>query len=215
MTDKSPLEQAQDRILALEADCDALAREAKRAIADRDVIAKECKGAVSRAEASEEALRDLRATTNNHLAAILLDNGRLRTALLTAVKMYGQTGGPWNVSSEPGEWLAMAKEALGVASRNPETAAMLDLLNCPSRHWPAGSVPEAEIRCRFLDCIHGQGVAGNGICPEGNPRDAQCPAFRETCGECLGDGAWNGERATCETCGGMGWIRPAGEAGEG
>lgn len=67
-----------------------------------------------RALAAEAALRDLRATTNNQLAAILVDNGRLRTALLQAVKMYGQPGGPWNVPSEPGAWLGMAKEALGV-----------------------------------------------------------------------------------------------------
>lgn len=38
---------------------------------------------------------------------------RMRAALEKAVALYGQPGGPWNVPSEPGAWLAMAKEALG------------------------------------------------------------------------------------------------------
>lgn len=38
---------------------------------------------------------------------------RLRAALQKAVDDYGKPGGPWNVPSEPGTWLQMAKEALG------------------------------------------------------------------------------------------------------
>lgn len=121
MTTKSPLEQAQARILALEAEVDRLASKresnlesAERAMDKVERLMDERDALMDRATAAEAALRDLRATTNNQLAAILLDNGRLRTALLAAVKLYGQPGGPWNVPSEPGTWLAMAKEALGV-----------------------------------------------------------------------------------------------------
>lgn len=42
------------------------------------------------------------------------ENKRMRLALEKAVSLYGQPGGPWNVPGEPGTWLAMAKEALGV-----------------------------------------------------------------------------------------------------
>ena len=63
-------------------------------------------------EAGAESNRKASAGMEKHLAAILLDNGRLRTALLAAVKMYGQPSGPWNVSGEPGEWIDMARKAL-------------------------------------------------------------------------------------------------------
>lgn len=33
-------------------------------------------------------------------------------ALAEAVEKYGKSGGPWNVPSEPGSWIAKAKEAL-------------------------------------------------------------------------------------------------------
>lgn len=36
-------------------------------------------------------------------------------ALEKAVEDYGKPGGPWNVPSEPGAWLAMAKVALAKA----------------------------------------------------------------------------------------------------
>ena len=36
----------------------------------------------------------------------------LRTALNDAVEKYGKPGGPWNVPSEPGSWIANAKSAL-------------------------------------------------------------------------------------------------------
>ena len=38
---------------------------------------------------------------------------KLRAALEKAVKLYGKPGGPWNVPSEPGAWLRMAKDTLG------------------------------------------------------------------------------------------------------
>lgn len=38
---------------------------------------------------------------------------RRRAALQKAVDDYGKPGGPWNVPSEPGTWLQMAKAALG------------------------------------------------------------------------------------------------------
>lgn len=48
------------------------------------------------------------------------ETARLRAILEKAVALYGQPGGPWNVPSEPGTWLAMAKEALGVVEGTAE-----------------------------------------------------------------------------------------------
>ena len=55
------------------------------------------------------------------LGRLYAENQRLRMekmamhlALEKAVADYGQPGGPWNVPSEPGTWLHMAKQALGV-----------------------------------------------------------------------------------------------------
>ena len=45
---------------------------------------------------------------------LLASNKAMRHALEKAVHDYGQPGGPWNVPSEPGTWLHMAKQALGV-----------------------------------------------------------------------------------------------------
>ena len=36
----------------------------------------------------------------------------LRDVLKDAVEKYGKPGGPWNVPSEPGSWIARAKDAL-------------------------------------------------------------------------------------------------------
>ena len=41
-------------------------------------------------------------------------NKAMHIALAKAIRDYGQPGGPWNVPSEPGTWLHMAKQALGV-----------------------------------------------------------------------------------------------------
>jgi hypothetical protein len=71
----------------------------------------------------------------------------------------------------------------------------------------SGSVPEEEIRCPFSSCIHGQGVAGNGICPEGDPRDEECGRYRQECPQCHGDGGWNGTASRCPSCGGWGYYR--------
>lgn len=46
------------------------------------------------------------------LAELKAENKRLREALQKAVECYGKPGGPWNVLSEPGSWIARAKEAL-------------------------------------------------------------------------------------------------------
>ena len=37
----------------------------------------------------------------------------LERALQRAVDLYGKPGGPWNVPTDPGGWLAMARAALG------------------------------------------------------------------------------------------------------
>ncbi len=42
---------------------------------------------------------------------------QMRLALEKAVADYGKPGGPWNVPSEPGTWIDMAKGALAVAHR--------------------------------------------------------------------------------------------------
>lgn len=41
----------------------------------------------------------------------------LTFALQKAVDQYGQPGGPWNVPSEPGTWIAEAKHALEMAKK--------------------------------------------------------------------------------------------------
>lgn len=41
----------------------------------------------------------------------------LTTALQKAVDQYGQPGGPWNVPSEPGTWIAEARHALEMAKK--------------------------------------------------------------------------------------------------
>ena len=41
-----------------------------------------------------------------------LDNSDLIACLQKAVDQYGHEGGPWNVPSEPGAWITMAKECL-------------------------------------------------------------------------------------------------------
>lgn len=51
---------------------------------------------------------------------------------------------------------------------------LLDFLGCPLRNFPANAVPEAEIRCRYDDCINGQGVGAVGVCRDGDPRQADC-----------------------------------------
>lgn len=83
---------------------------------------------------------------------------------------------------------------------------LLDFLGCPLRNFSTNHVPEAEIRCRYDDCINGQGVGAVGVCRDGDPRNPDCSAFRETCGECGGDGGWDGTEATCKVCGGMGYL---------
>lgn len=84
--------------------------------------------------------------------------------------------------------------------------SLLDFLGCPLRHYPANRVPESEIRCRYVDCINGQGVGGAGVCRDGDPRSPDCASFKETCGECGGDGGWDGKEATCKVCSGMGYL---------
>ena len=60
-------------------------------------------------------------TMEDYLERVHAENERLRKAntamhiaLAKAIRDYGQPGGPWNVPGEPGEWLALAREALGV-----------------------------------------------------------------------------------------------------
>lgn len=57
----------------------------------------------------------------NRVAQALIDAGyhsrgaeveALRFALSEAVRMYGSDGGPWNVPSHPGSWIAQARAAL-------------------------------------------------------------------------------------------------------
>jgi len=50
--------------------------------------------------------------TSNLVAAAPL----LLEALQEAVAQYGKPGGPWNVPSDPGGWIARAKDALAAAT---------------------------------------------------------------------------------------------------
>lgn len=45
-------------------------------------------------------------------AALIAAAPEMFEALAEAVEKYGKSGGPWNVPSEPGSWIAKAKEAL-------------------------------------------------------------------------------------------------------
>ena len=51
------------------------------------------------------------------LAALREDKARLVEALEKAVDVYGKPGGPWNVPSEPGTWLAHARAAIAAATK--------------------------------------------------------------------------------------------------
>ena len=44
--------------------------------------------------------------------ACLPDVGAMAEALSEAVRLYGKPGGPWNVPTEPGNWLTLARSAL-------------------------------------------------------------------------------------------------------
>ena len=90
---------------------------------------------------------------------------------------------------------------------HPEVRDLLEFFGCPSRNYPEGSVPAAEIHCQYEQCVGGIGVAGNGICyAGGDPRDEHCPEYRRVCPDCQGDGGRDGERAICQACAGTGWI---------
>ena len=76
-----------------------------------DSIRKENEWA-KRALAAEEALRDLRATTRTtSLRPSYSITAASEPPFWPPSKLYGQPG-----ASEPGAWLAMAKEALGVVT---------------------------------------------------------------------------------------------------
>lgn len=49
---------------------------------------------------------------SDELTALRAENERLRNVLSYAVEKYGEPGGPWNVPSEPGTWIAKARAAL-------------------------------------------------------------------------------------------------------
>ena len=46
------------------------------------------------------------------IAAKDAEIARLREALNYAVQKYGNPGGPWNVPSDPGTWISIARAAL-------------------------------------------------------------------------------------------------------
>lgn len=57
-------------------------------------------------------------------AALLEDKARLVEALEKAVEVYGRPGGPWNVPSEPGAWLAQARAAIDAVRKEAPDAAI-------------------------------------------------------------------------------------------
>lgn len=50
------------------------------------------------------------------IAKLRESNANLRAALQKAIDAYGKSGGPWNVPSEPGTWITMAREAMKFSS---------------------------------------------------------------------------------------------------
>ncbi|MFI5157696.1 MAG: hypothetical protein ACHQF4_02460 [Sphingobacteriales bacterium] len=50
--------------------------------------------------------------TGVETATLMAASKELLEALEKAVKDYGNEGGPWNVPSEPGTWIEMAKSAI-------------------------------------------------------------------------------------------------------
>lgn len=57
------------------------------------------------------------------LARIISAEPELLEALQKAVKDYGREGGPWNVPSEPGAWLDMARRAISKAVDGEQSPA--------------------------------------------------------------------------------------------
>lgn len=64
------------------------------------------------------------------LDPILEENSRLRAILAEAVKQYGKPGGPWNVPSDPGGWIARAQDALNFREHLDERQKY-ELRRCP------------------------------------------------------------------------------------
>ena len=54
---------------------------------------------------------------DKHNASLISAAPDLYDALSKAVADYGKPGGPWNVPSEPGTWIDMAKKALEKADK--------------------------------------------------------------------------------------------------
>ena len=69
--------------------------------------------AASVEEKAKESIADVAA----EIAALREDKARLVEALEKAVDVYGKPGGPWNVPSEPGSWLAQARAAIDAARK--------------------------------------------------------------------------------------------------
>lgn len=78
---------------------------ATAALAQKDEEIAELKLEIS---VSDKLQRERLATLRSKLAGV----DGLVYAFRKAVSDYGKPGGPWNVSSEPGDWITMAKEAL-------------------------------------------------------------------------------------------------------
>lgn len=48
---------------------------------------------------------------------LIAESERMRAVLRSAVDLYGKPGGPWNVPSDPGSWIASAREISGDESQ--------------------------------------------------------------------------------------------------
>lgn len=58
-------------------------------------------------------------------------------------------------------------------------SSVADFIRAHSSHGiPDGKpVEDWEMRCNYLDCAWGMGLAGMGRCRHGNPRDPKCSGF--------------------------------------
>lgn len=54
----------------------------------------------------------------------------LEKALQRAVDLYGKPGGPWNVPSDPGGWLAESRAALGERCSDPAWQCPINYDGC-------------------------------------------------------------------------------------
>lgn len=89
---------------------------------------------------------------------------KMLSVLKRAIELYGKPGGPWNVPSEPGSWIAEAKEAVAWSEvqwtkEMPHGASVPDLLGALNRialeaESLAAECPPAPHACPACEILH-------------------------------------------------------------